>query len=234
MSSISRFNSSSSSKSPDFNLSLSLDAIYDVSFTKNITVDQIEDPYDLFDDGRGASLFDDAPAPFDGNDPTNATINLQVATSNSSLDAATEFFNMNTTTTYKGRYFKFRLRLANANNKTRAFVSGISVSVNMEKRVESLNDLTYYTVKYEYEFSDMEELTPEQIEVVHREITGVKEFSALDDNLAKSKINEWLESLVVQDILNEYEVIEVESQTFYDKLVDKKLGDILELNNIIK
>jgi len=123
------------------NQSLSLDAIYDVSFTKNITVDQIEDPYDLFDDGRGASLFDDAPAPFDGNDPTNATINLQVATSNSSLGAATEFFNMNTTTTYKGRYFKFRLRLANANNKTRAFVSGISVTVNMEKRVESENDV---------------------------------------------------------------------------------------------
>jgi len=123
------------------NQSLTLDAIYDVSFTKNITVDQIEDPYDLFDDGRGASLFDDAPAPFDGNDPTNATINLQVATSNSSLGAATEFFNMNTTTTYKGRYFKFRLRLANANNKTRAFVSGISVTVNMEKRIESENDV---------------------------------------------------------------------------------------------
>ncbi|MBT7895873.1 MAG: hypothetical protein HN564_02650, partial [Flavobacteriales bacterium] len=52
------------------NQSLSLDAIYDVSFTKNITVDQIEDPYDQFDDGRGVSLFDDAPAPFDGNDPT--------------------------------------------------------------------------------------------------------------------------------------------------------------------
>jgi len=123
------------------NQSLSLDAIFDVSFTKNVTVDQIEDPYDQFDDGRGASLFDDAPAPFDGNDPTNATINLQVATSNSSLGAATEFFNMNTTTTYKGRYFKFRLRLANANNKTRAFVSGISVTVNMEKRIESENDV---------------------------------------------------------------------------------------------
>ena len=123
------------------NQSLSLDAIYDVSFTKNITVDQIEDPYDQFDDGRGAALFDDAPAPFDGNDPTNATINLQVATSNSSLGAATEFFNMNTTTTYKGRYFKFRLRLANANNKTRAFVSGISVTVSMESRAEAENDV---------------------------------------------------------------------------------------------
>lgn len=102
----------------------------------------------------------------------------------------------------------------------------------MEKRVESLNDLTFYTVNYEYELSDMESLTTEQIEVVHREITGTKEFSALTDESADDKINEWLESLVVQEILNEYEVIDIESQSFYDKLVDKKLGDILELKNI--
>jgi hypothetical protein len=104
----------------------------------------------------------------------------------------------------------------------------------MEKRVKSLNDLTYYTVKYEYEFSEMSDLTPEQMDVVYREITGIKEFSALDDELAHSKINEWLESLVVQNILSEYEIIDIESQTFYDKLIDKKLGDLIELNSIIK
>ena len=142
------------------NQTLSLDAIYDVSFTKNITIDQIEDPYDLFDDGRGASLFDDAPAPFDGNDPTNATVNLQIATSNTSLNDATEFFNMNTTTTFKGRYFKFRLRLANANNKTRAFVSGISILVNMEKRIESENDVVSGTGTYVITFGKPFYATP--------------------------------------------------------------------------
>ena len=142
------------------NQTLSLDAIYDVSFTKNITIDQIEDPYDLFDDGRGASLFDDAPAPFDGNDPTNATVNLQIATSNTSLNNATEFFNMNTTTTFKGRYFKFRLRLANANNKTRAFVSAISISVNMEKRIESENDVVSGTGTYVITFGKPFYATP--------------------------------------------------------------------------
>ncbi len=119
---------------------LSLSAIYDVSFIKSITIDQIEDPYDLFDDGRGASLFDDAPAPFDGNDPTNATAQLQIATSTSSLDNATSFQPMNTSTTFKGRYFKFKLRLANKNNKTRAFVSGISIDVKMQKRTETGED----------------------------------------------------------------------------------------------
>ena len=119
---------------------LSLSDIYDVSFIKSITIDQIEDPYDLFDDGRGVSLFDDAPAPFDGNDPTNATAQLQIATSTTSLDNATEFQPMNTSTTFKGKFFKFRLRLANTNNKTRAFVSGISIDVKMQKRTETGED----------------------------------------------------------------------------------------------
>ncbi len=127
------------------NQTLSLDAIYDVSFTKNLTIAKIEDPYDLFDSGRGYTSFEDAPAPFDGNDPTNATTNLQVAASTSSLGAATSFFNMNTSTSYKGRYFNFKLRLANKLNKVRPFVSGISISVNMEKRVESGEDIASTT-----------------------------------------------------------------------------------------
>ena len=120
---------------------LSLTGIFDVSFIKSITIDQIEDPYDLFDDGRGVSLFDDAPAPFDGNDPTNATVQLQIATSTTSLDNATSFQPMNTSTTFKGRYFKFRLRLANKNFKTRAFVSGISIDIKMQKRQETGEDV---------------------------------------------------------------------------------------------
>ena len=127
------------------NSSLSLSSIYDVSFTKNLTIDQIEDPYDLFDSGRGFSNFDDAPAPFDGNDPTNAIQSLQVATSNSSLGDATTFYSLNASTTYKGRYFKFRLRMANKNNKVRGFVSGISISVDMEKRNESGEDIASTT-----------------------------------------------------------------------------------------
>ena len=120
---------------------LTLSAIFDVSFIKSITIDQIEDPYDLFDNGRGATLFDSARAPFDGNDPTNATAQLQIATSTTSLDNATSFQPMNTSTSFKGRYFKFRLRLANKNNKTRAFVSGISIDVKMQKRTETGEDV---------------------------------------------------------------------------------------------
>ncbi len=127
------------------NSSLSLSGTYDVSFTKNLTIDQIEDPYDLFDSGRGYTNFDDAPAPFDGNDPTNAIQSLQVASSTSSLGDATTFYALNASTTYKGRYFKFRLRMANKNNKVRGFVSGITISVDMEKRTESGEDIASTT-----------------------------------------------------------------------------------------
>ena len=123
------------------NSTLSLTGIYDVSFTKNLTIDQIEDPYDQFDSGRGVATFDDAPAPFDGNDPTNATAQLQIATSTSSLGNATVFQPFNTTSTFKGRFFKFKLRLANKNNATRAFISAISISVDMEKRIDSDADV---------------------------------------------------------------------------------------------
>ena len=120
---------------------LTLSAVYDASFIKHITIDQIEDPYDLFDDGRGAATFDDAPAPFDGNDPTNATVQLQIATSTTSLADATSFQPMNTSTSFKGKFFKFRLRLANKNNKTRAFVTGISIDLKMQKREETGEDV---------------------------------------------------------------------------------------------
>ena len=127
------------------NQTLTLTGIFDVSFTKNLTIDQISDPYDLFDSGRGFTNFDDAPAPFDGNDPTNANQNLQVASSTTSLGDCTNFFNINASTTYKGRYFKFRLKLSNKNNKVKGFVSGITITVDMEKRTESDNDVASTT-----------------------------------------------------------------------------------------
>ena len=142
------------------NQTLSLSGVYDVSFSKNLTIDQIEDPYDLFDSGRGFTNFDDAPAPFDGNDPTNATQSLQVAYSDSSLSNATTFYALNASTTYKGRYFKFRLRMANANNKVRGFVSGIVITVDMEKRVESGEDIASTTSTKAITFTNSFYATP--------------------------------------------------------------------------
>ena len=68
-----------------------------------------------------------------------------MASSTSSLGDATTFYALNASTTYKGRYFKFRLRMANKNNKVRGFVSGITISVDMEKRIESGEDIASTT-----------------------------------------------------------------------------------------
>ena len=48
-----------------FDNTLSLDAIYDTNLGAVIGMSS-EDEYDLFDSGRGATLFEDAKAPFDG------------------------------------------------------------------------------------------------------------------------------------------------------------------------
>ena len=98
-----------------------------------------------------------------------------------------------------------------------------------EQRVEALNDLNFYTVKYEYELTDMNDFTEEQIDVIYKEVNGTKEFSALNNIAADNKINEWLQSLVTQKILKEHSVTETHSVSFHDKLVETRLLNILEL-----
>lgn len=115
---------------------LSLDAIYDATFTivNGMTT---ENEYDVFDSGRGVSFFDDAPAPFDGSWEVQGGSEVQVGSSTSSLGAITTFQKIAQQTTIKGRYFKFRLKLYNLNNKTRPKVHTLSYSLVLEKRTES-------------------------------------------------------------------------------------------------
>jgi len=119
---------------------LSLDANYDATF--QATVDMIaNDLYDLFDSGRGASLFDDAPAPFDGSSGSQCDAFLQVGSSTSSLDAITTYQDISQQSTIKGRYFKFRLKLSSGDNKARPEVTKMQIKLVMEKRLESEEDV---------------------------------------------------------------------------------------------
>jgi hypothetical protein len=103
-------NNIASSGSYDFYNTFSLDAVYNATFQVLLTM-QSDDPYDLFDLGRGASLFDNAKAPFDGNAPTNCTANISVGTSNISLGSITTYNQISQQGTFKGRYFKFKANL---------------------------------------------------------------------------------------------------------------------------
>ena len=119
---------------------VSLDAVYDATFQS--TIDMIaNDLYDLFDSGRGASVFDDAQGPFDGSAGTKCNAYLQVGSSESSLGAISTYSNISQQSTIKGRYFKFRLKLTSDDNKVRPEVSKMQIKLALEKRLESGEDV---------------------------------------------------------------------------------------------
>ncbi len=123
-----------------YNNTLSLDDTYDVTMGIDIGM-SAEDEYDLFDSGRGASLFHDAKGPFDGSAEVHCGSEVQVGTSTSSLGAISSYQKIAQQSTIKGRYFKFRCKLTNDDNKTRPKVHALSFSVNFEKRTESDEDV---------------------------------------------------------------------------------------------
>ncbi len=119
---------------------ITLDAVYDATF--QATIDMIaNDLYDLFDSGRGASLFDDAPGPFDGNSGSQCDAFLQVGASESSLGAVSTYNDISQQATVKGRYFKFKLKLTSGDNKARPEVSSMQIKLVLEKRLESEEDV---------------------------------------------------------------------------------------------
>ena len=113
---------------------LSLDAIYDVSLGALLGMSS-EDEYDLFDSGRGATLFEDAKAPFDGSSEIQCGAEIQVGADDSDLANITTFQKIAQQSTIKGRFFKFRCRITSEDNKVRAKVHDLKFSVNFEKRV---------------------------------------------------------------------------------------------------
>lgn len=123
-----------------FDNTFSLDAIYDATFQVQITMVS-DDPYDLFDSGRGATLFDDAKAPFDGTAPSNCKSEIAVGTSNTSLGAISTYSTVSQQGTFTGRYFKFRANLKSSNNKAKPLITGLQVKLVLEKRSERGDDV---------------------------------------------------------------------------------------------
>ena len=124
----------------DFDNTLSLDAVYDTNLGAVIGMSS-EDEYDLFDSGRGATLFEDAKAPFDGSPEIQCGAEVQVGFDDSSLANITSFQKIAQQSTIKGRFFKFRCKITSDDNKVRAKVHTLQFKVNMEKRTESSQDV---------------------------------------------------------------------------------------------
>ena len=96
-----------------------------------------DNPDDLFDNRSGN--FDDASSNFDGDTPANCNAHLEIATSDDN-STFTDFRNF-VIGEYEARYFKFRVVLISRDNASTPVVSEVSVSVDMQDRIFSDNDI---------------------------------------------------------------------------------------------
>ena len=120
--------------------SISLSQIYDGDVVPSITLDA-ENPYDLFDSGRGALFFDSAKAPFDGTEQLHAFHRVQIATSTTSLADCTSFTDITQSATFKFKFAKFRLKLTNDDDQTSSNVKSIALKLNIEERTFAESNL---------------------------------------------------------------------------------------------
>ena len=96
------------------------------------------DPDDLFDNRSGN--FDSASGAFDGDTPSNSHAHIEIATSddNSTYTTFQNFVIGN----YTARYFKFRVVLTSSDLASTPVVEEVSITIDMEDRIFSGNDIT--------------------------------------------------------------------------------------------
>jgi len=97
-----------------------------------------DDPDDLFDNRSG--LFDSQNSSFDGDTPANSNAHLEIATSDDN-STYTDFQNF-VIGNYTARYFKFRVVLTSSDLASTPVVQEVSITIDMEDRIFSGNDIT--------------------------------------------------------------------------------------------
>ena len=96
-----------------------------------------DNPDDLFDARSGN--FDDASSNFDGDTPANCNAHLEIATSDDNV-TFTDFRGF-VIGEYEARYFKFRVVLISRDNASTPVVSQVTVTIDMQDRIFSGNDI---------------------------------------------------------------------------------------------
>jgi len=133
-----------------FSAPIDLGGTFSSRVTATIT-QYAEDPTDLFDSGRGFTLFDDATGSFDGNAPAFTNSHLEIATSTDNI-TYTSFRNF-VVGDYTTRYYKFRMRLTSLDGVSTPVITALSVTVDMPDRIFSGNDITSGTGTYSVAFT---------------------------------------------------------------------------------
>nr|BAR39592.1 phage tail protein [uncultured Mediterranean phage uvMED] len=96
-----------------------------------------DNPDDLFDNRIG--LFDSTNSNFDGDTPANANAHLEIATSDDNVTYTS--FRSFVIGDYTARYFKFRVVLISRDLASTPVVSAVTVSIDMQDRIFSSNDI---------------------------------------------------------------------------------------------
>ena len=133
-----------------FSAPINLGATYTSRITATI-LQYAEDPTDLFDDGRGFTLLDDALGSFDGDAPTYTNAHLEIATSDDNV-TYTSFRNF-VIGDYTARYYKFKMILNSLDGVSTPVITALSVTVDMPDRIFSGNDIVSGTGTYSVTFT---------------------------------------------------------------------------------
>jgi hypothetical protein len=128
---------------------IDLGAVYTTRVTAFITqtADNIDD---LFDSRTGN--FDDGASNFDGDAPANCNAHLEIALSNDNITYTT--YRNFVIGDYSARYYKFRVMMTSSDLASTPVVSALSVTLDMEDRILSGNDISSGTGTYSVTFTN--------------------------------------------------------------------------------
>ena len=115
---------------------IDIGAKHTVRITASLT-QTADNPDDLFDNRSGD--FDDASSNFDGDTPANCNAHLEIATSDDNI-TYTDFRGF-VIGEYEARYFKFRVVLISRDLASTPVVSAVTVTLDMQDRIFSGNDI---------------------------------------------------------------------------------------------
>jgi hypothetical protein len=127
---------------------IDLGATYTTRVTAFITqtADNIDD---LFDARTGN--FDDGASNFDGDAPANCNAHLEIALSNDNITYSS--YRNFVIGDYTARYYKFRVMMTSSDLSSTPVVSALSVTIDMEDRILSGNDIVSGTGTYAVTFT---------------------------------------------------------------------------------
>jgi hypothetical protein len=127
---------------------INLGSVYTSRVTAFITqtADNLDD---LFDAKTGN--FDDAGSNFDGDAPANCNAHLEISLSNDNVTWST--YRNFVIGDYTARYYRFRVMMTSSDLSSTPVVSALSVTIDMEDRIFSGNDIVSGTGTYSVTFT---------------------------------------------------------------------------------